>query len=581
MNSSPRGFLAVVTFFAALAAASGCKRSGGPPGVQGPRPAAPGTLLATVTVAPLDRIVANVDALSRTLGLPFAGKDLLTTLAAQNGLPPEIVGELDGKKPVAVAYAALAAGQPAVQAVVVSARSAEAAERLLTALGQVSTENGVRRVQRPGGATFYVSGSGPTLVASTTPEGLSGAGGLAVAAAARPVDHDLMLTGFPEALAAWRGTDVRTALTQFRKEMVADQIAAAERRGGPVPGAAERVIWEAMLGAFVDPLAESVTDAVSLDLDPGRGVRLGFRVEPRPGTELARTIASPGLGTVDPALLAGGTNDPLVAVWAVGASSFWPGVVTRVLDATSAAGVKGSAELARRFEVLRPLLTGGMSGTARAGRAGLTAAWSIALQPGTRGPVVLDAIAGLATAPELVPFLGAVYGRQAPTVESRRERDTVRTELAFPVLDRHGGLAAGLKAIFGSATLTFLATASKGRLIATTGPEAGPQLVALGGNGAPRSPPPEIAAALAESKSQDGIFFFDVWAGVRPVWSALASSPAELAMLSMLPGVGQLKLPLVITYRGGAALGGELRIPIETLNNAAAVIRPFTGGVAR
>src|ERR1700754_3075618 len=85
MNSLPRVRLIFIVLAAALAGPTGCKRSGGAPGVAGPKPVAQGTLLATVTVAPLDRIVANVDALSRTLGLPFAGKDLLTTLAAQNG----------------------------------------------------------------------------------------------------------------------------------------------------------------------------------------------------------------------------------------------------------------------------------------------------------------------------------------------------------------------------------------------------------------------------------------------------------------------------------------------------------------
>jgi hypothetical protein len=48
-------------------------------------------------------------------------------------------------------------------------------------------------------------------------------------------------------------------------------------------------------------------------------------------------------------------------------------------------------------------------------------------------------------------------------------------------------------------------------------------------------------------------------------------------MLSALPGMAQLRLPLVAHYRGGDALTAELRIPLSTLTNAANVVRPFIG----
>src|SRR3954453_7371828 len=72
----------------ALVSSSSCKSSGGLPAAQGLRsPAdAPPGLLAPMAVAPLDRISGDVDGLSRTLGLPFTGKDLLSMLAAQHKL---------------------------------------------------------------------------------------------------------------------------------------------------------------------------------------------------------------------------------------------------------------------------------------------------------------------------------------------------------------------------------------------------------------------------------------------------------------------------------------------------------------
>src|SRR5205814_7000119 len=79
--------LAPLSLLACTAVLS-CKSTGGLPPVEGIRSAAQARagLLATVTVAPLDRISGDVDGLSRTLGLPFAGKDLLTMLAAQHNL---------------------------------------------------------------------------------------------------------------------------------------------------------------------------------------------------------------------------------------------------------------------------------------------------------------------------------------------------------------------------------------------------------------------------------------------------------------------------------------------------------------
>src|SRR2546423_12357926 len=90
----------------ALSFLGACKKSGNLPGINGPTPEARAGLLSTVTVAPLDGIVAHVDALSRALQLPFAGKDLLTTLAAQNDLPPEALAQLDGRRPIALAFVA-------------------------------------------------------------------------------------------------------------------------------------------------------------------------------------------------------------------------------------------------------------------------------------------------------------------------------------------------------------------------------------------------------------------------------------------------------------------------------------------
>jgi hypothetical protein len=96
------------------------------------------------------------------------------------------------------------------------------------------------------------------------------------------------------------------------------------------------------------------------------------------------------------------------------------------------------------------------------------------------------------------------------------------------------------------------------------------------------APPPEVAAAVAEARGADGFAYLDVWATVRPGVSAMRDAQAArmLGMLSALPGFAGLKLPLVMSYRGGDAFTAELRVPMATLNSAASVVRPLIGAAA-
>jgi hypothetical protein len=202
----------------------------------------------------------------------------------------------------------------------------------------------------------------------------------------------------------------------------------------------------------------------------------------------------------------------------------------------------------------------------------------LALRPGAAPAGALDALGGLTGSSGFAALLGEVYGRQAPTVQSKRDGDTLRTELAFPVLDRPGDVGTALKAVFGSPTLSTLASVSRGRLIAAVGPEGPRELAALA-TPPPPAPPPELAAALADSKGRDGVFYLDLWAAMRPMVSAIRDQQVApmIGMLSRMPGFAQLKLPVVASYRGGDTLTAELRVPLETLRSAAAVLRPLIG----
>jgi hypothetical protein len=580
--------LTLVTLVASAGAGAvvspGCRSAGGLPPIGGAQSAdrARPYLIASVAIAPLDQITGDVDGLSRTLGLPFAGKDLLTTLAAQNRLGPEAVSQIDTTRPLGMAFVAPTnKDHEPFQALALSAHSAAAAEKLAESLGAVlEKQKGARKIQRPDGTAVWVATQGASLFTSGSLEGLQAAAALALEAQ-RPPASDVVVAVFPDALARWQGTDVRTALARFRTQIINEQLAAAQARGLPIPGRAERLMYEAGLDLVLEPMAETGSGTISVDLDAQKGIRFGVRMNPRPGSAFAKRLGTPTPYAVDPALFAAGGGDPgnsIVGVWAVGASPFWLDLYQRMFQAQAQAGVRGAAAVGQGFQALRPFLTGAGSGAIRA-RGGVMAN-DIVLPLRSGAPTaVLDAIAGVTTSRGFTDWLSEIYGQARPQVQARRERDTLRTELAFPLRNRPGDPGTALKAFFGSPTVTMLTTVSGGRLVTATEPAASARLLALAAPHGP-PPPPDVAGAMAETRGQDGFFFLDVWSFIKPA-IGLAAPPREAQMIGMvlaMPGFSQLKLPVVASYRGGDALTAELRVPLATLANAANVARPFLGG---
>lgn len=565
----------------ALAAfVTSCRSTGGLPPIEGIRTASEArpSLLASATVAPLERISGDVDGLSRALGLPFTGKDLLTMLAAQQRLDATSSGNIDTARPIGLAVVAPAAkDQEPLEALALSARGADGATKLVSALGTTDErQKGAQRITRPDGTVIWVATAGATLFVSGSFEGLAVAGALALEAQ-KPPSSDLVVTLFPDAFARWQKTDVRTALAAFRKEMIDEQLVAAQRRGAPVPGPAERLMYETALDLMLDPLGDTLAGSFSLDLDAQKGIRVGLQFQPRPGSAFAKQIAAPTPYAVDPALLGAG-SDPIAGVWAVGPSPFWMEVYDRVFQAQARAGMRGAAEVSKRYQALRPHLTGAGSGAVRMHGGAMTNDAVVALK-GPPSTVALDAVTALASSRGFVDLLSEIYGRATPKVNVRRERDSLRTELAFPLQNRPGDPGTALKAFFGSPTLTALTTVSGGRLLVATEPGASARLGALAAPRAP-APPPELAAALEETRGHDGFLYLDLWSLMKPA-IPLAMKPREAQVFSLMtnmPGFSTLKLPMVMSYRGGPALTAELRVPMSALTNAATVARPFLGG---
>ena len=84
---------------------------------------------------------------------------------------------------------------------------------------------------------------------------------------------------------------------------------------------------------------------------------------------------------------------------------------------------------------------------------------------------------------------------------------------------------------------------------------------------------------MARYKDAEGLFVFD-FVSLLSTTSKAAAEPTMkqlAAMMGAVPGLTELRAPLVVAFHGGATSGVDVQIPFESLANAARVVRPFIG----
>jgi hypothetical protein len=90
---------------------------------------------------------------------------------------------------------------------------------------------------------------------------------------------------------------------------------------------------------------------------------------------------------------------------------------------------------------------------------------------------------------------------------------------------------------------------------------------------------PIFASAAARTRGADVLIYSDLVALIA-AGAKSADDPSVKqvgAMVNAVPGLTELKAPLVIALWGGKTSALELQLPIQTLTNVAQVVRPFMG----
>jgi hypothetical protein len=521
-----------------------------------------------VTVAP-KKIIDDLDALSRRLGLPMLlGHELLSSLGGMGilGDSPHfnaVWDRLDPASPIAVVWVLPPKSQVKGFCAALTFRDAVGAKKTFEEMGVLGAQrNGVGERRTPEGDVIWGGVKGRTLFVSGSADALLLAGGLAAAAQATPAAGQVVLTVLPQALVAASGKS-RDALVAEAVSRIASEVMNVK---GPTTEASRR-----MVAALTEAGAMLVLDSSSvrlvLELGPNDGLLVQSELVPAAGTEFATRAARRSPYAFDTRLP---IRDDSTAVMAVGSLPAWLSYVGKTFEATGPAGQALMRHMNKLFEA-----TAEWSCVFDQADAGFATLCSSPLKPGMTSKAGLDAAVALMNAQQ--GWEAELYAQKLSPLKIKRSRDVIEIEKKIEYRDT-AAQAMG-KAFAGGDTVRTAFAVKDGRLLQATGREARKTLSRYGAGGGMKGAP-LVAAALARSKGAEGMASVDVVSMVLRTLSKGKDLPGnQMATVAMaFPGIAEMKAPFLLTLHGGNSLVGDFRIPLGSLESIAKVVRAMQGG---
>jgi hypothetical protein len=527
-------------------------------------------------------------------------------------LPAGLVERIDLAKPV-VAIVLVAAKKPGdsgtaaeasakpVMAFALKDPSKAGFDAFVASAGKVveSSKDAVRVQPAGDGAAsaspaWMLSRDGAVVMAETV-ENLAAGGSLALEAR-KVAGMDLRLTLMPEGIARSSGTTLKEALAKARTEFAAEQARAQAALAGKNPKmqATAGKMAESIVGYAFDAAGDTNEVRVALSIDVAKGLSTSFELVPRPGSPFAKTVGSRKAYAVDPALLAGG---PPAALWSMGDITFTRSIFETVrgplleMITPEAERAKAAASIDTLFDALAGPFSARF--TFDQGPK-LAFAYDViyTLKPGTDGKKLMADLDAMVKAPWLGQFFNAAFqGMMKVKIASKREGDALVMQVSFDTKKMPPEMRKQMKG------LPFLdGTPIEGRtvvvgdkMIVSTGPGAQARLAALLAAPAGAAPSGDLAAALAESKGDDALYYADLAAMLKPIIALAASGalapnpsgngPNPMAMAGMAGALLEnAHLATWGSYRGGDTATLGWRIPMSTFESVGTIVRGAMGG---
>ena len=540
-----------------------------------PASAAAGAWGMSLVVASPMKLVADLDALSKSLALPMSlGQSLLPTLTS--GLAPggvtvarEMLDRLDVARPVAAIWLARGSDAPAGWCVAIAFKERASAWEALQKMGTggAQSEGTVER-RLPSGDLVWGAVKDSQLLLSSSRETLLAAGALAITTQRTPLSGQALVILSPSVLARNTGQPLEVLASNVLSEFMAEMDKNASGKGKRLTPASKKMT-EALLKALIRPLSEIAVARVSLEIGDRSGVAVRVEAQPTPGSGLAAKVARVSPYAFDPALPV--RSDASAAI-AWGDMAPWMSDWSQVVEASGPAGLAAGRDL--RALVVE-LMDGG-SCAAAVGAVPIRFMCSLNVRPGVDAAQALDRYVAFLQSSNL--WEAEIDGRKPTPLKVKRRGKVVEIEKAIE--RKNPQATALLKAIMGGDAIQTALTVKDRRVVLAMGPK--PREI-LDRYGKPqesmKTAAPIVARSLLDTAGADYWGLVDV---VSVLGKVLANSK-ELggstlgAMMTAVPGLADLRAPMVLNAHGGSLAAIEIQVPFGSLQNIARVVSAFMG----
>ena len=197
------------------------------------------------------------------------------------------------------------------------------------------------------------------------------------------------------------------------------------------------------------------------------------------------------------------------------------------------------------------------------------------LRSGVTPKRALDGYAALLN--DMQPWSEETLGVGSEKTKVRRSKDLIEFETTSSVSDPTG--RAARQALLGGDVAHNAVMVRDGRLVHVQAQDPRALLKQVGSHATDLDKAPILASTLTRHKNAEGLVYFDFISLLSSTTKGIQDPSAKQlgAMLGAVPGLTELRAPVVVTLRGGATTGFDLQFPFESLANVARVVRPFVG----
>jgi hypothetical protein len=297
-------------------------------------------------------------------------------------------------------------------------------------------------------------------------------------------------------------------------------------------------------------------------------VALRAEVQPTPGSGLAAKAAAVSPYAFDSALP---VRSDASAVIAWGDLAPWLAAWAAVMEASGPAGRAASRDLALLDES-----TNGGSCAVDVGASPMVFLCSLTVRPGV-DPSSAPA-RYLASLESSNAWEAELDGRKPTPLKVKRTGKVVETEK--PLAAKDARVLSMVKAVLGGSVVHTAMTVKNGRVVFAIGRNPRELLDRYGkGPGLTGDAAPILKRTLLDTAGAHFLGAFDV---ASLLGKGLAQSGEPMgqqfgAMMAAVPGLAELRAPLVLSGSGGKAPAIEFQVPFGSLQNVARVVSAFMG----